>query len=82
MSRLYERYRKDVAPELGREEAHDLVYAAALASKQRRIELRQALVEIAADPRSVVELSPADYLGQARDEAIAAVAEWTAGPPA
>lgn len=77
---LAEAYMFQLAPALGREEAHDLVYAAAQASKRRGIDLRQALAETAGDSRVIAPISPADYLGQARAEAVAAVAEWTAEP--
>ena len=76
---LAEAYMFQLAPELGREEAHDLVYQAALASKARRIELREALSELSDDPHAVADISPADYTGQARDEAASAVADWLAG---
>ncbi len=76
---LAEAYMFQLAPELGRERAHDLVYQAALASKAGRIELREALIEISADADGMAEITPADYTGEARDEAISAVAEWVAG---
>ena len=73
---LAEAYMFQLAPELGREAAHDLVYEAALASKSRRIELEQALREVAADEAVISGISPADYIGQARHEADAALAGW------
>jgi len=73
---LAEAYMFQLAPDLGREEAHDLVYEAALASKSRRIELEQALREVAADGAEIGRISPADYTGRARDEAVSAVAGW------
>lgn len=73
---LAEAYMFQLAPELGREAAHDLVYEAALASKSRRIELEQALREVAAGEALIGGIGPADYLGAARDEADAAVAGW------
>jgi 3-carboxy-cis,cis-muconate cycloisomerase len=73
---LAEAYMFQLAPKLGREEAHDLVYEAALASKTRRIELEQALREVAAGDAVIGGIRPADYTGQARDEAVAAVAAW------
>lgn len=79
---LAEAYMFQLAPGLGREPAHDLVYAAALASRQRRVELRQALSELAADPRAIAQIAAADYLGQTREEAAAALAGWAAEPPA
>jgi 3-carboxy-cis,cis-muconate cycloisomerase len=73
---LAEAYMFQLAPELGREAAHDLVYQAATASKARHIELREALMEIADGVDAMPELSPADYTGQAHHEATEAVAEW------
>jgi 3-carboxy-cis,cis-muconate cycloisomerase len=73
---LAEAYMFQLAPELGREAAHDLVYEAAMASKSRRIELSQALREVAAGEAVIGSISPPDYTGQARDEALAAVAGW------
>jgi 3-carboxy-cis,cis-muconate cycloisomerase len=87
---LAEAYMFQLAPELGREAAHDLVYRAATESKVRGIELREALAEIAGGPGTIAggpgtiaggpgtiaDIRPADYTGQARDEAARAVAEW------
>ena len=76
---LAEAYMFQLAPKLGREAAHDLVYQAALASKSRRVELTETLSEVSADPGKVAGISPADYTGKARDEAVGAVAEWRRG---
>jgi 3-carboxy-cis,cis-muconate cycloisomerase len=73
---LAEAYMFQLAPELGREAAHDLVYEAALASKTRRVELLQTLREVTDDPGKVAAMSPADYTGRAREEAVGAVSEW------
>ena len=73
---LAEAYMFQLAPELGREAAHDLVYEAALASKAQRVELLEALDEVSAGRGRVAAMSPADYTGRARDEAAGAVAEW------
>ena len=79
---LAEGYMFQLAPQLGREAAHDLVYEAALASKARGISLHEALLEIADEPERVAELDPADHVGQAREEADAAVVAWRAEPRA
>jgi 3-carboxy-cis,cis-muconate cycloisomerase len=73
---LSEAYMFDLAPELGREGAHDLVYEAAVASKTRGVDLRETLAEIAGGGDTVRDIKPADYTGQAGDEAIRAVADW------
>ena len=80
---LSEAYMFELAPGRGREDAHDIVYAAAAASKQRGIELRDAILEVAdlaAD--ELAELEPDDYLGQAPAEAASAVEAWQAQRPA
>jgi adenylosuccinate lyase len=65
-----------LAPELGREAAHDVVYEAALASKARHVQLQQTLGEVLGDPDRVAHLEPADYLGEAVQEALGSVAAW------
>jgi 3-carboxy-cis,cis-muconate cycloisomerase len=76
---LAEAYMFELAPELGRERAHDLVYQAATASKARGIELSEALEEVAGGLDGWAEIEPADYTGQARAEAMRAVADWRRG---
>jgi 3-carboxy-cis,cis-muconate cycloisomerase len=76
---LAEAYMFELAPSLGREGAHDLVYEAATRSKARQINLRDALLEVAGAGDAIPELSPADYTGQAPIEAARAVAEWSGG---
>ena len=73
---LAEAYMFELAPELGREAAHDVVYHAATVSKARGIELREALLEDAAGTRAVREIDPAEYLGQARDDVTRAITDW------
>jgi 3-carboxy-cis,cis-muconate cycloisomerase len=75
---MAEAYMFELAPELGRESAHDLVYQAAVESKKRQVGLRETLSELAGPTTSIPELAPADYIGQARDEASRAVADWRA----
>ncbi len=65
-----------LAPELGREVAHDLVYEAALDSKSRHVELSEALAQASGDPSRGAPLDPAEHTGQARVEATRAVADW------
>jgi 3-carboxy-cis,cis-muconate cycloisomerase len=79
---LAEAYMFELAPELGREGAHDLVYEAAVASKSRGIELREALAEVAGRPESIADIKPSDYTGRASDEARGAAADWRRGASA
>jgi 3-carboxy-cis,cis-muconate cycloisomerase len=76
---MAEAYMFQLAPTLGREAAHDLVYTAALASKEQSIDLAEALREMADEPDGIIEIEPADYLGEAPVEARRAVAAWRAG---
>ncbi len=76
---LSEAYMFQLAPELGREGAHDLVYLAATTSKARGIGLREALEEVAAGLDGTAEIEPADYTGQASQEARRAVDDWRRG---
>ena len=76
---LAEAYMFELAPELGREEAHDLVYRAATESRRRGAELRETLIEASDGAAAIRDISPADYTGQARVEAARAVAAWRRG---
>ena len=79
---LAEAYMFQLAPELGREGAHDLVYAAATASKAEGIELVDALAAVAGGldgEAPIGSIAPADWTGQAVDEATRAVADWRDG---
>lgn len=76
---LAEAYMFQLAPALGREAAHDLVYAAALVSKERDIDLLEALRDLADERHEITEIKPADYLGEAPAEARRAVAAWRGG---
>ncbi len=76
---LAEAYMFQLAPELGREGAHDLVYLAATTSKARGIGLREALIEVAPGLDGTAEIDPADYTGQAPLEARRAVEDWRRG---
>jgi 3-carboxy-cis,cis-muconate cycloisomerase len=76
---LAEAYMFALAPDLGREEAHDLVYEAALRSKEADIDLHDALVERAGpDGVAPAVIEPDDYLGTSRADAEGAVADWRA----
>jgi 3-carboxy-cis,cis-muconate cycloisomerase len=73
---LAEAYMFQLAPLVGRERAHDVVYHAAGASRTRGIELREALLELAPELGALAPIEPGDYVGQAPREARRAVAEW------
>jgi 3-carboxy-cis,cis-muconate cycloisomerase len=75
---LAEAYMFQLAPELGREGAHDLVYAAATASRAAGIDLVDALTEVGGlDGSAPIDpIAPADWTGQAAEEAMRAVADW------
>ena len=73
---LAEAYMFELAPELGREVAHDHVYAAATRSKAEGLELRDVLQEMAGAEHAVREIRPSDYTGQAREDALRAIDEW------
>lgn len=77
---IAEAYMFVLAPALGRERAHDVVYEAAVRSKRDGVDLRTALVEAAgADGDRIPELTPADWLGDSRAQTSAAVAAWRSG---
>lgn len=77
---IAEAYMFVLAPTLGRERAHDVVYEAAVRSKRDRVELRDALIEAAgADGDRIPELAPADWLGDSLAQTAAAVAAWRSG---
>jgi 3-carboxy-cis,cis-muconate cycloisomerase len=74
---LAEAYMLELAPRLGRERAHDLVYEAALVSRDERIELREALARVMGDGAAdLPRIGPQDYLGDAPRDARDAVAAW------
>lgn len=77
---IAEAYMFVLAPTLGREEAHDVVYEAAVRSKRDGVELRTALIEVSG--RSEVDipaLTPNDWLGDSAAQTASAVAAWRAG---
>lgn len=73
---MAEAYMMRLAGELGRERAHDLVYAAVRAARERRIPLERAVGELAG---GVAPISPDDYLGTVDAAIDAAVALWNGG---
>jgi 3-carboxy-cis,cis-muconate cycloisomerase len=74
---IAEAYMFVLAPTLGRERAHDLVYEAAVRSKREGMDLRQAIVEEAGvDGGRIPELTPADWLGDSLEQTRAAIAAW------
>jgi 3-carboxy-cis,cis-muconate cycloisomerase len=80
---MSEAYLFRLAPELGRELAHDLVYAAARQVRRDGVTLpealRRQLTERGLDPTSVQHpLSPLDYVGDADLTCAAARDEWQA----
>lgn len=75
---MAEAYMFALAPGLGREAAHDTVYAAALRSKERDIDLHAALLEVAPGGSPPAAIPPESYLGTSREDAEAAVAAWRA----
>ena len=78
---LAEAYMFQLAPRIGREAAHDVVYEAARESKARGLELEQALAEVPGGPGTITSIGPEDYTGQAGEEAARAVAAWRGGEP-
>jgi 3-carboxy-cis,cis-muconate cycloisomerase len=80
---LAEAYMFALAPRLGRERAHDLVYEAALVSRDLGIELRDAMLHTSGgEAGSLPLIEPEDYVGESRADAEAAVADWRRGPRA
>ncbi|MFN8624167.1 MAG: lyase family protein [Chloroflexota bacterium] len=74
---IAEAYMFVLAPTLGRERAHDVVYEAAVRSKREGVDLHEAVVEAAgADGPSIPELTPADWLGDSLEQTRAAIAAW------
>ncbi|MER7504483.1 lyase family protein [Nonomuraea pusilla] len=79
---MAEAYMMRLAPALGRERAHDLVYRAAQEARARGGALADALREVAA-PADLAHLGelpipPESYIGDAREVCAAALAGWRA----
>jgi 3-carboxy-cis,cis-muconate cycloisomerase len=77
---LAEAYLFQLAPTLGREAAHDLVYEAATRSKRTGVGLHEAVLaamrDTGVDDPGIRELRPSEEVGAAPREALAAVADW------
>jgi 3-carboxy-cis,cis-muconate cycloisomerase len=77
---LAEAYLFELAPRLGREAAHDLVYDAATRSKAEGIDMHAAVLDTmdgaGLSTDGFAEFRPAEHTGAARDEALSAVADW------
>lgn len=77
---IAEAYMFVLAPTLGREQAHDVVYEAAVRSKRDGVDLRAALIEVSGrSPADIPALTPADWLGDSAAQTAAAVAAWREG---
>jgi 3-carboxy-cis,cis-muconate cycloisomerase len=77
---IAEAYMFVLAPTLGRERAHDVVYEAAVRSKRDGVDLHLAVVEAAGgDGAAIPVLTPADWLGDSLEQTAAAVAAWRNG---
>ena len=76
---MAEAYMFELAPALGRERAHDVVYEAAVRSKTDGLELRTALLGVAGLREDELRtLAPGDYLGDSLAQTSAAIAAWRA----
>lgn len=72
-----------LAGELGRENAHDLLYSAVRRARGQACDLETALNEVCQErglPRRAA-IAPDDYLGEAQAICDAALAEWADPPP-
>ncbi|MCG5212873.1 lyase family protein [Streptosporangium soli] len=80
---MAEAYMMRLAPVLGREKAHDLVYRAAHEARARGLALADALREVAAPgdltSLGVLPILPESYLGDAETVCAAALAAWRSG---
>jgi 3-carboxy-cis,cis-muconate cycloisomerase len=77
---MAEAYMMRLAPMLGRERAHDLVYEAARTARRQQVPLADALAVVAAeaglDPDAATPIAPEEYLGQASLTCNTAVERW------
>jgi 3-carboxy-cis,cis-muconate cycloisomerase len=77
---MAEAYLFQLAPRVGRERAHDLLYEAALISRDEHIDLREALVRVlGSDGAALPAIEPEAYLGLSTSDARDAVADWRRG---
>ena len=76
---LAEAYMFELAPALGRERAHDVVYDAAVRSKADSVDLRTALIMVAGlRDEELRTLEPGDWIGDSLAQTVAAVEAWRA----
>ena len=74
---LAEAYMFELAPRMGREAAHDVVYKAALESKLSGVDLYEAVLHATGlSSNDVGRIDADDYLGESTTEAIRAVEMW------
>jgi 3-carboxy-cis,cis-muconate cycloisomerase len=78
---MAEAYMMRLAPALGRERAHDLVYAAVREARDRDEPLEVALTRFAADGErdAIVPIAPENYVGRPDLACDAALADWRGG---
>ena len=74
---LAEAYMFELAPELGRETAHDVVYEAAAMSRLEGISMHVAMLRVT-DNNGLRELTATDYLGDSESMASTAAVTWRA----
>ncbi|MEV0825367.1 class-II fumarase/aspartase family protein [Nonomuraea rubra] len=81
---MAEAYMMRLAPALGRERAHDLVYKAAHEAREHGRALADALLEVAGpgdlESLGTLPIPPESYVGDAEAVCAAALAAWRAGP--
>ena len=67
-----------LAPILGREQAHDVVYSACLEARRTDADLRSTLEGVLSEEhRALVSgVEPENYLGEAREVCATVVARW------
>ena len=77
---MAEAYMFELAPALGRERAHDVVYEAAVRSKTGEWSCATALLEVVGHgPEDALRtLEPGDYVGNSLEQTAAAVTAWRA----
>jgi 3-carboxy-cis,cis-muconate cycloisomerase len=78
---MAEAYMMALAPAIGREAAHDLIYDAVQQARQAHRPLYEQLSGMDHDAlRGIRRIEPDEYLGEAREICDAALAEWRASP--
>jgi 3-carboxy-cis,cis-muconate cycloisomerase len=73
-----------LAPSLGRQQAHDLVYEAGVRARRDGVSLAHAISSLAPDELRLSDdaIDPASYVGEALKVCAAAQLEWTGGDAA